>query len=87
MQREAKAMQKQMKQLHVDGYSDDDLVKIVMNGTQEIEEIEIDDQLLDVDSKRELVRDLKQALKSAQKALQKEMMKDMDLDKLRQMLG
>lgn len=87
MQKEARAMQKQMKQVRVEGESDDELVKIVMNGVQEIEDIEIHDELLGTDNKNDLVKSLKQAWKSAQKNLQKEMMKDFDLDKIKGMLG
>jgi DNA-binding protein YbaB len=87
MQKEARAMQKQMKQLRVSGNSEDELVQIVMNGVQELEEINIHDELLGIDSKSDLVRSLKQAWKDAQKNLQKEMMKDFDLDKIKGMLG
>ena len=87
MQKEARAMQKQMKQLNVEGQSEDELLKIVMNGVQEIEQIEIHDELLGVENKNDLVKALKQAWKDAQKNLQKEMMKDFDLDKIKGMLG
>lgn len=87
MQKEARAMQKQMKQLRVEGESDDELLKIVMNGIQEIEDIEIHSDLLGVENKNDLVKALKQAWKAAQKNLQKEMMKDFDMDKLKGMLG
>lgn len=80
-------MQKQMKQVRVEGLSDDELLKIVMNGIQEIEDIEIHEELLGVENKSDLVKALKQAWKSAQKNLQKEMMKDFDLDKIKGMLG
>jgi DNA-binding protein YbaB len=87
MQKEARSVQKQMKQLRVTGNSEDELVQIIMNGLQEIEEINIHDELLGVDSKSDLVRSLKQGWKDAQKNLQKEMMKDFDLDKIKGMLG
>lgn len=87
MQKEARAMQKQMKQVSVEGVSDDELVKIIMNGVQEIENIEIHEELLGTENKSDLVKSLKQAWKSAQKNLQKEMMKDFDLDKIKGMLG
>lgn len=87
MQKEARAMQKQMKQLRVEGRSEDELVIISMNGVQEIENIEIHDELMDLSEKNQLVKSLKQAWKDAQKNLQKEMMKDFDMDKLKGMLG
>lgn len=87
LQKEARSMQKKMKSTKVEGISDDELVRVFINGTQEIEEMEIDDQLLSVDRKRDLVKDIKQALKDSQKRLQKELMKDMDINQLKGMLG
>lgn len=87
LQKEAKEMQKKMKVLHITGFSDDENVKISVNGLQEIEEMEIADELLSVDRKKELIRAIKEALKDSQRKLQKEMSKDMDIDKLKNMLG
>jgi len=87
MQKEARAMQKQMKQLKVEGKSEDELLTISMNGVQEIEEVIIHDELLGIENKNDLVKAIKQAWKDAQKNLQKEMMKDFDLEKIKGMLG
>ena len=87
LQREAKEMQKKMKSVHITGYSDDENVKISMNGLQEVEEMDINDSLLAVDRKKELIRAIKEALKDSQRKLQKDMSKDMDIDKLKGMLG
>jgi len=87
LQKEARAMQKKMKAVHVTGLSDDELVSVSINGTQEIEEIEIHDELLSPENKRDLVKDIKQAVKDAQKRLQKELMKDMDMSQIKGMLG
>lgn len=87
MQKEAREMQKRMQALKIVGLSKDEKVKITMDGTQEIQEIEIDDELMNVDNKRNLVRAFKEANKDAQHRLQKELSKDMDIDKLKQMLG
>ena len=87
MQKEARAMQKQMKQLKVEGKSEDELLTISMNGVQEIEEVVIHDELLGIENKNDLVKAIKQAWKDAQKNLQKEMMKDFDLEKIKGMLG
>ncbi|KXK26650.1 MAG: Nucleoid-associated protein YbaB [candidate division WS6 bacterium OLB20] len=87
LQKEARAMQKKMKAIHVTGKSEDELVEITINGTQEIEEIEIEERLLSAEEKKALVKGLKQAMKDAQKRLQKEMMKDMDINQLKGMLG
>lgn len=87
LQKEAREMQKKMKQLRVVGESDDERVKITVNGTQEVEDIEIADDLMNIDSKKDLIKGVKAALKDSQKKLQKEMMKDMDISQLRNMLG
>ncbi|MBU0975337.1 MAG: YbaB/EbfC family nucleoid-associated protein [Patescibacteria group bacterium] len=87
MQKEAREMQKKMKALIIDGESKDGLVVVSINGTQEIEDVSIEDSLLSVDRKDDLIKRLKQAAKAANKKLQKEMMKDMDMGKLKGMLG
>lgn len=87
MQKEARAMQKQMKALIIDGESKSGDVIVRINGTQEIEDIDIAEELLAPDKKDALIKEMKQALKAAQKKLQKEMMKDMDMDKLKGMMG
>lgn len=87
MQKEARAMQKKMKQITVEGVSDDELVKVVINGLQDITDIEIHDELMTPENKKELVKGIKDAMKSAQKNLQKEMMKDFDMDSLKNMFG
>lgn len=87
MQKQAREMQKQMKQLKITGMSDDENIEVIINGTQEIEDIVIKDEICTVENKRNLIRGFKQAFKDAQKKLQKEMMKDMDIDKLKGMLG
>jgi DNA-binding protein YbaB len=87
LQKEAKEMQKKMKTMHITGYSDDENVKIVVNGLQEIEEMEINDSLMNVEHKKEMIRGIKEAVKDSQRKLQKDMTKDMDIDKIKGMLG
>jgi len=87
LQKEAKEMQRKMKLMHITGYSDDENVTIVVNGLQEIEEMDIKDELLSVDHKKELIRSIKEAVKDSQRKLQKDMSKDMDIDKIKGMLG
>lgn len=87
LQKEAREMQKKMHTVKVVGMSDDEKVKISMDGTQEIEDIEISDDLVTVENKRALLRSLKEAIKDAQKRLQRELAKDMDLSKIKGMLG
>lgn len=87
LQKEARQMQKQMKNISVSGFSKNEDVEVVIDGTQEIQEIGIEDELMNPDKKKDLTKGIMQAMKDAQKKLQKEMMKDMDMDKLKGMLG
>jgi DNA-binding protein YbaB len=87
LQKEARAMQKKMKQLTIRGESKDGDITVTINGVNELEELEIDDELLTPDRKRDLVKKMKQAFKAANKKLQKSMMKDVDMDKMKGMLG
>jgi DNA-binding YbaB/EbfC family protein len=87
LQKEARKMQKEMKKLSVEGYSKDEKVRIVLNGLQEIEDIEIDESLLSAGNARILVNAIKEAHRDASKEVQKEMAKGMDLDKMKSMLG
>lgn len=87
MQKEARAMQKKMKEIVVSGFSKDELVEIELNGANELENIEIADELLSSAKKQKLEKNIIEAFKDATKNLQKELMKDMDLDKMKSMLG
>lgn len=87
MQKEAKAMQKKLKATLVTGQSKDSLVKITLDGTQDLQDVVISESLLNPDSQRNLVKGIKQAFQSAQKELQREMMKDFDFSKIKGMLG
>lgn len=87
LQKEAREMQKNMKVIKVSGLSRNEDVEVVMDGTQEILEIGINDELINLDKKNYLEKAIIEAVKDAQKKIQKEMMKNMDLDKIKQMLG
>lgn len=87
LQKEAKQMQKKMKALTISGLSKNEDVEVVIDGTQEIMEIGIKDELMAPDQKNNLIKALKQAMSDAQKKLQKQMMQDMDMDKIKNMLG
>jgi len=78
---------KKMREVKISGLSDNEKVEIIIDGTQEIVDVFIADDMVDVDKKGDLEKAVKQAMKNAQKKLQKELMKDMDMDKLRSMLG
>lgn len=87
MQREAKKMQEQMRQIKVTGESRKGMVRMYFNGAQEIENMTIDTDLLDPEMHEELIGQIKEAYKDFQKKVQKEMAKDMDVNRLRDMLG
>lgn len=87
LQKEAKEMQKKMKVIQITGFSDDEDVKIKINGLQEVEDVELSDELLTPENKKYLIKAFKEAMKDAQKKLQKELAKDMDISQIKNMLG
>ena len=87
LQKEAREMQKKMKAMHIDAFSDDEDVKITMNGMQEIDDMQINDDLMKLENKKQLIKAIKEAIKDGQKKLQKELSKDMDIDQIKNMLG
>lgn len=87
MQREAKAMQKKMKQVNVIGYSKDEMVEVKINGINEVEDVNINADLLVPAKKQILEKAIIEAFKDSTKKLQKELLKDMDMDKMKSMLG
>lgn len=87
LMKQAKQQQDKLKKIEVFGESRDHLVKIHMNGLQEILNITIDDLLLNPQKAKELKKDLMEAFKDATTKLQKEMTKGMDMEQLRKMLG
>lgn len=87
MQKDARAMQKKMKQVSVSGLSKNEDVEIIIDGTQAIIEMGIDDKLLDASLKTHLIKSIKEAMQDAQKKLQKKMMEDFDISDLKNMLS
>ena len=87
LQKEAREMQKKMKEMKISALSKDEHVEVIIDGTQAIQELNISDDLMTPDRKKDLEKEIKQAMEEAQKLLQKEMAKDMDIDKLKSMLG
>ncbi|MCA9382020.1 YbaB/EbfC family nucleoid-associated protein [Candidatus Dojkabacteria bacterium] len=87
MQREAKKMEKEMKQIVVKGYSKNEKISVTLDGTQEVVAVKIAEDMLEPDQKKDVEQGIKEAHKEASKKLQKEMMKGMDMDKIRSMLG
>ena len=87
LQKEARAMQKKMKAVEVDGESKSGDVVVRINGVNEVVDIDIDESLLSPEKSDNLIKKLKQAFKAAHKKLQREMAKDMDMDRLKGMMG
>lgn len=85
LRQEAKKMQEEMKKVLVTGESKKGLVKVTLNGAQELVDVNFVDDI--VEDKTEFKKHIKDAYSDAQKKLQKEMMKGMDMDKLKGMLG
>lgn len=87
LQREAKEMQKKMREQKITGQSDDGRVKLFMNGAQELEDVFIDDTLLSPDMSDILRKGFKEAFKDFQKKLQKELASNFDLNDIKRALG
>lgn len=79
LQKKAKAIQKELKDIEVEASSNDGFVTVVFNGEQHLTEIQISEDALHPENKRELEKDLKntisQAISRAQ-AVAAERMKD-----------
>jgi DNA-binding YbaB/EbfC family protein len=87
LQSEAKKLQKEMESKIFKGESKKSLVKVSVNGTGEIVDLDVDDILFDKDRKSDFIEHIKEAYKDAQKKIAKDMSKDMDLSKLKNMMG
>lgn len=87
MQKELKDMEKNMKVQRYKGKSKKELVEIVIDGTQAIIDIKIDDILLSIDTKESLINNIKEAFINAQKSAQKAMSSTLDMDKIKSLLG
>lgn len=85
MQNEAKKMQNKMRERKIKGESKNGLIRLYMNGAQELEDIFIDEQYLEEGMLDEIRKGFKEAFKDYQKKMQKEMVQDVDLDQLKSM--
>lgn len=65
LQKKARAIQKDLKSTEVEAKSAGGLIKVVFNGEQHIQSIEIDAQMLTLEKKRELEKGLEQAVAEA----------------------
>lgn len=85
MQNEAKKLQNQLREKKIKGESKNGMVKLFMNGAQELEDVHIDEEYLSPDMEDAIKKGFKEAFKDYQKKLQKEMVQDMDIDQLKSM--
>lgn len=65
LQKKARAIQKELKETEVEAKSSGGLVTVVFNGEQHIQSVEIDEQMLAPEKKRDLERALQQAISEA----------------------
>lgn len=77
LRKQAKDLKSSMSQETVTGESLSGDIKIIMDGNQEIKNVEIDDSLLSADKKEKLEQGIKDAFASAVKELQSLMMRKM----------
>ncbi len=85
MQNEAKKLQNQLREKKIKGESKNGMIKLFMNGAQELEDVHIDEEYLSPDMEDAIKKGFKEAFKDYQKKLQKEMVQDMDIDQLKSM--
>lgn len=87
LQKEAKEMQKKLRDQKIVGESDDGRVKVFMNGAQELEDLLIDESLV-MEGMAEVIRQgFKEAFKDYQKKLTKQLQSSFDLDDIKKALG
>ena len=79
LQKEAKAIQKELKDTEIEAKSADGWVTVVFNGEQHLQEVEIAEEALRPENKREIEKQLKNTMSQAisrSQALAAERMKD-----------
>lgn len=90
IRKEAKIRETELKSKISEGSSKKGWVKMKVNGLQEIVDITIDDNLMELSKKKDLIQALKEAQADVTAKLQKEVMaqmKGMDMNKIKDMLG
>jgi len=79
LQKKARQIQKELKDIEVEAASNDGWVTVVFNGEQHLTEIDLSEEALQPENKRELEKDLKNAISQAiarAQAVAAEKMKD-----------
>jgi len=87
LQREAKEMQKKMREQKLVGESDDGKINIFMNAAQELEDLSIDDSIIGEGMGEVIRKGFKEAFKDYQKKLAKQLAGSFDLNDLKRALG
>lgn len=87
LQKKAKQMQKELKNLEIEAVSDDQSVKVVVNGEMKIVSLEISDDAVKLDNKTSLEEAIKETVASAMSRAQQEsasrmqpLLKDMNMN-------
>ena len=71
LQKQAREMQKELKEIEIEAQSRDGLITIVLNGELRIEKITLDETLLQPAKKRDLERSLEETLREGLSQAQK----------------
>lgn len=87
MARKAQQTRSAMKKVTAAGRSKSGLTAILLNGLNDIEEIEFDPSLGERCDLNEIAREVKDAFQDAKKALEKVLAESMDVDSLRDLLS
>ena len=77
LRKQAKDLKKNMSEETVTGEAHEGMIKITMDGNQEIQSVDIDESLLDKSEKDKLEQGIKDAFSNAMKELQSLMMRKM----------
>lgn len=87
LQKKAKQMQKELKNLEIEAVSDDQSVKVVVNGEMKIVSLEISDDAVRLENKSSLEEAIKETVASAMSRAQQEsasrmqpLLKDMNMN-------
>lgn len=65
LQKKARAIQKELKDTEIEAKSNDGWVTVVFNGEQHLVDVDIDEEALSPDNKKELEKDLKNTITQA----------------------
>ena len=87
MLRKAQQAKSSMKSIAVAGKSKSGMTALLLNGLNEIQEIEFADELMNDLNKQKLVREIIEAFSDAKHELEKQLAATMDMDSIREMLG